>query len=67
MTPSSYILLAICAGSRPACRLIMSQVIPLLIDQYQNRPQVSPRQFIVNTLNKMVHAGLYSFTEQNGK
>ncbi|EFX86854.1 hypothetical protein DAPPUDRAFT_221700 [Daphnia pulex] len=65
MTPSSYILLAICSGSAPACALIVSQVIPLLMDQYRIRPQSNPRQFILNSLNKMVHAGLYGFTEEN--
>ena len=42
-------------------------MIPLLIDQYRIRPQSNPRQFILNSLNKLVHAGLYGFTEVNGK
>lgn len=63
MTPSSHILLAICAGSPAACKQIMGQVIPLLLDQFNVRAQSTPRQFILHTLNKMVHAGLYGFTE----
>lgn len=87
MTPSSYILLAIAAGSPPACSFIVSEVrnvsnrrrilfqlimslrlqtIPLLLNQYEVREQVTPRQFILNTLNKMVQAGLHGYTEQNG-
>ncbi|XP_057379811.1 MMS19 nucleotide excision repair protein homolog [Daphnia carinata] len=63
MTPSSYVLLAICSGNAPACALIVSQVIPLLMDQYRIRSQSAPRQFILNCLNKLVQAGLYGFTE----
>lgn len=86
MTPSSYVLLAVSAGSPPACKVIVSevsllillqfckifsllfssQVIPLLMEQYSLRPQSSPRQFILNTLNKMVHAGFYGFTKETG-
>ena len=64
MTPSSHVLLAICAGSPPACKLIMGQVIPLLLDQFNTRAQTTPRQFILHTLNKMIHAGLYGFTDR---
>ncbi|KAK4011886.1 hypothetical protein OUZ56_020995 [Daphnia magna] len=63
MTPSSYVLLAICSGNAPACALIVSRVIPLLMDQYRIRSQSAPRQFILNCLNKLVQAGLYGFTE----
>ena len=41
-------------------------MIPLLIEQYRIRTQSNPRQFILNSLNKLVHAGLYGFTDKNG-
>ena len=38
----------------------------MLIDQFETRQQPTPRQFILNTVNKFLNAGLHGFTAENG-
>ena len=43
--------------------VVVFQVLLLLVSQYENRPQITPRQFIMHTLNKFIGA---AFSSENG-
>ena len=39
------------------------QAVPLLMGQYETRKEATPRRFVVNSLNQMVHAGLSGLSD----